>query len=189
MPPSASRLANYVVGLPARSGLVSLPETLQLRRRLSPRREVDATHGITYDTTMPRVVLDTNVVVAGLRSSAGASHELLRRLRRGELEAVLTVPLLLEYEEVLTRESAALGLAASDVAVIVDALAALTSHVATGPSSRPRVADPSDEHVVDAALAAGGAIIVTHNVRHLRGLESLGLRVLTPKQLLEEVNP
>jgi len=138
---------------------------------------------------MPRVVLDTNVVVAGLRSNAGASHELLRRLRRGELEAVLTVPLLLEYEEVLMRERATLGLAAADVATIVDALAALTTHVATGPSTRPRVPDPSDELVVDAALAAGGAVLVTHDVRHFRGLEPLGARVLTPKQFLEEENP
>jgi len=136
-----------------------------------------------------RVVLDTNVVVAGLRSSAGASHELLRRLRRGELEAVLSVPLLLEYEEVLMRERTALGLAAADVATIVDALAALTLHVATGLSSRPRVPDPSDELVVDAALAAGGALLVTHNARHFRGLEPLGIRVLTPKQFLEEEGP
>jgi putative PIN family toxin of toxin-antitoxin system len=133
-----------------------------------------------------RVVLDTNVVVAGLRSHAGASHELLRRLGRGELEAVLTVPLLLEYEEILTRERTALGLAPEDVVVIVDALAALMIHVATGPSGRPRLADPEDEHVVDAALAAGAAAIVTHNVRHFRGLETHGLRVLTPRQLLEE---
>jgi len=133
-----------------------------------------------------RIVLDTNVVVAGLRSSRGASHELLRRLRKGELEAVLTVPLLLEYEAVLTREHASLGLSLAEVALVVEALAALTMHVATGPSGRPRLVDPEDEHVLDAALAAGAAAIVTHNVRHFRGLESLGLRVLTPKQLLEE---
>jgi len=133
-----------------------------------------------------RIVLDTNVVVAGLRSSRGASHELLRRLRKGELEAALTVPLLLEYEEVLTRERASLGLSIAEIALVVEALAALTLHVATGPSGRPRLVDPGDEHVLHAALAAGAAAIVTHNVRHFRGLESLGLRVLTPKQLLEE---
>ncbi len=133
-----------------------------------------------------RLVLDTNVVVAGLRSSRGASHELLRRLRKGKLDAALTVPLLLEYEEVLSREHASLGLSLAEVSLVVDALAALTTHVATGPSGRPRLADPGDEHVLDAALAAGAAAIVTHNVRHFRGLESLGLRVLTPKELLEE---
>lgn len=133
-----------------------------------------------------RVVLDTNVVVAGLRSNRGASHELLRRLRAGQLEAALSVPLLLEYEEVLERQHEALGLSPSDVAVVVDALAALCVHVATGLSGRPRLPDPDDELVLDAALAAAPAILVTHNVRHFRGVEKLGLRVLTPRQLLEE---
>jgi predicted nucleic acid-binding protein len=133
-----------------------------------------------------RVVLDTNVIVAGLRSSRGASHELLWRLRRGSLDAALTVPLLLEYEEVLARQHAALGLSLKEVSVIVDALAALMVHVATGESGRPRLADPGDEHVVDAVLSAGAQLLVTHNLRHFRGLDRLGFRVLTPRQFLEE---
>lgn len=135
---------------------------------------------------MVRVVLDTNVIVAGLRSNRGASHELLQRLRRGNLDAAITVALLLEYEEVLVRQHAVLGLSLQEVSVIVDALASLMVHVAAGASGRPRLADPGDEHVVDAVLSAEAQILVTHNLRHFRGLAHLGFRVLTPRQLLEE---
>jgi predicted nucleic acid-binding protein len=133
------------------------------------------------------VVLDTKVVVSAYRSSRGASHELLRRLRLGRIDAAVTVALLLEYEAVLDRERAALGLSRREVGVVVDALAALCRHVAAGPSGRPRLADPDDEHVLDAALAAGAGAIVTHNIRHFRGVDELGLRVLTPRQLLQEI--
>ena len=155
------------------------------RRPGRVRGALDGRSGITHNTVV-RVVLDTNVIVAGLRSNRGASHELLRRLRDGRIEAAITVTLLLEYEEVLGREREALGLSLADVATVVDALAALSIRVPAGRSGRPRLADPGDEHVLDAALAAGASAIVTHDVRHFRAAGSFGLRVLTPRQLLEE---
>jgi putative PIN family toxin of toxin-antitoxin system len=135
-----------------------------------------------------RVVLDTSVIVSGLRSRLGASHELLRRLRSGDIEAVLTVPLLLEYEEVLLRERTALGLTVREVATLADALAALCVKAATGPSGRPRLPDADDEHLLDAALGGNAAVIVTHNVRDLRAAERHGVRVRTPRQFLEELS-
>jgi putative PIN family toxin of toxin-antitoxin system len=134
-----------------------------------------------------RLVLDTSVIVAGLRSRLGASHELLRRLRAGDLEVVLTVPLLFEYEEVLRRERTALGLENHEVTTIVDALAALSVKVEVGLSGRPRLPDADDEQLLDAALAGEAPIVVTHNVRDLRLAERYGVRVLTPRQFLEGI--
>ena len=48
-------------------------------------------------------VINTNVLVAALRSSSGASRRVLLAALSGRLEVVVSVPLLLEYESVLKR--------------------------------------------------------------------------------------
>src|SRR5947209_5957695 len=65
--------------------------------------------GITYNTTMepPKIVMDTNVLVAGLRSRRGASFRLLQLLGTGRFEIAISVALVLEYEDVLMRDVAA----------------------------------------------------------------------------------
>jgi len=50
-----------------------------------------------------RVVLDTNVLVAALRSSSGASYAILARLPSPIFQVALSVPVYLEYLDVLTR--------------------------------------------------------------------------------------
>ena len=51
----------------------------------------------------PRVVLDTSVIVAGLRSRLGASNRLLELVAEERLVPLVTTALFLEYEEVLKR--------------------------------------------------------------------------------------
>ena len=48
-------------------------------------------------------MLDTDVMVAALRSDRGASRQLLLAALNQRLELLLSVPLMLEYEAVLTR--------------------------------------------------------------------------------------
>ena len=48
-------------------------------------------------------VLDTSVHVSGLRSSQGASYQIIQAIRRGELKISVSVALVLEYESVLMR--------------------------------------------------------------------------------------
>src|ERR1700719_3190231 len=52
-----------------------------------------------------RLVLDTATVVAAIRSDAGASRRLLRAAveRRRGITLLVSVPLLIEYEAVMTR--------------------------------------------------------------------------------------
>ena len=133
-----------------------------------------------------RVVLDTNVLVAAFRSREGASFELLVRLRGGRLEAVVSVALILEYEEVLLKHRAELGLTALEVGVVIDALARLCVHAVVSFLGRPRLSDPDDEHVLEAALAGGAAVIVTHNTKHFAAAGRSGVRVMTPGQFLRE---
>ena len=62
-----------------------------------------------------KVVLDTNVLVAGLRSNQGASFQILRRVGTGQFAIALSVALVLEYEETLKRQLHVLDLSARDV--------------------------------------------------------------------------
>jgi len=44
--------------------------------------------------TAPRIVLDTNVLYAGLYSTSGKSHQLLRAIADGRVRIALSTPLL-----------------------------------------------------------------------------------------------
>jgi len=51
----------------------------------------------------PQIVIDTNVIIAGLRSRKGVAFKLLELIGTDLFSIHLSVPLVLEYEEVLLR--------------------------------------------------------------------------------------
>lgn len=77
---------------------------------------------------VPQIVIDTNVVVAGLRSRNGSAFRLLRLVGSKQFEINLSVPLVLEYEEVLLRELPNLAIDASDVQDSIDFHCAVAIH-------------------------------------------------------------
>src|SRR5437763_13854821 len=115
----------------------------------------------------PTLILDTNVLIAGLRSSLGASHALLRMVGSGRFALGLTAALVLEYEAVCSRSLDALGLTAEDLGVLLDHLCAVGKRAAVRFRVRPSTADPGDEMVLEAAVATGSDWVVTHNIRDL----------------------
>jgi putative PIN family toxin of toxin-antitoxin system len=136
---------------------------------------------------LKRAVLDTNVLYAGLYSSTGASYSLLRHVDAGRLVPILSTTLLFEYEDVLRRESETLGLSLTDVDQVLDALCALGQAQRVYFLWRPELPDPKDDHLLELAIAANGAPIVTHNVKHFRSAGDFGIRVLKPAEMLEEL--
>ena len=58
-----------------------------------------------------KIILDTNVLYAGLFSSTGASYQILRAIERGQIQIVLSTTLLFEYEEILFRKKQAFAFA------------------------------------------------------------------------------
>lgn len=129
------------------------------------------------------VVLDTSVLVAAWKSRSGASYALLTHLRAGDFEIAVSVPLVLEYEAVLLRHVGG-GLSSKDVEVFVDYLCLLAKKQDIFFLWRPFLKDPDDDMLVELAVAAQCAGIVTHNVRDFAGVEKLGLRVFTPAEFL-----
>jgi putative PIN family toxin of toxin-antitoxin system len=112
-------------------------------------------------------VLDTDVMVAALRSDRGASRQLLLTALNRQFELLLSVPLMLEYEAVLTRPQhlAACGLSSAEVAHILDDLAAVARPVRLAFRWRPRLPDPDDDMVLETAINGRASAIVTFNRR------------------------
>ena len=137
--------------------------------------------------TAPRIVLDTNVLVAGLRSRQGASFRLLNEVGRGKFEIALSVPLVLEYEDALLRHASATGLSRRDVDVILDYFCSVAHLQTIFFLWRPLLPDPKDDLVLELAVAAGCRTVVTYNVRDFRGGESLGVSAQRPGPFLKAI--
>lgn len=134
-----------------------------------------------------RVVLDSSVLVAALRSRQGASFRLLELLRAGRFEIAISVPLALEYETVLVRHARELGLAQDDAVGIVDFLCRVAHRQEIHFLWRPSLSDPQDEFVLELAVAAECQAIVTHNVRDFTGARQFTPQVLTPAAFLVRI--
>ena len=125
--------------------------------------------------------MDTDVVVAAMRSPGGASAELLRRLDRGQATLLLSVALALEYEAIcrLAEHRLAAGLSAADVAVFLDGLIAM---------AEPVTSHPGDEMVLEAAVNGQAVAIVTFNLRHYHlGPARFGIAVMRPADALRRI--
>lgn len=119
---------------------------------------------------MRAYVLDTDVLVAAFRSDSGASRCVLEAARARRFDLLLSVPLMLEYESVLTRPEhlAASGATKEDVSAVLDELAFIGKRVELVIRTRPMLPDPSDEMVLETAINGQADAIVTFNDRDFR---------------------
>ena len=136
------------------------------------------------------MVLDTSVLVAGLRSRRGGSNALLTRVAHEEIKPLVTTALFLEYEDVLLRaeQRLATGMSEAAVAGFLAALASASEGVEVHFRWRPQLGDPADEMVLEAAINGRADALVTHNVTDFaEAAMRFGLRVATPGAFLEEL--
>lgn len=136
------------------------------------------------------IVMDTDTVVAALRSPAGASAELLRRARRGEFTMAASVSLFMEYEAVCCRpeHGQAAGLERSEVGIFLDGLARIVTPVEVHFLWRPQLRDPADELVLEAAVNASAQALLTFNVKHFANAAvRFGLAVAQPGPFLRSL--
>ena len=137
-----------------------------------------------------RFVLDTNVIVAALRSPTGASAALLMAARRGEISMLANVALALEYEATCRRaeHGVAAGLSPDEVSIFIDALIGMAEPVETHFLWRPRLRDPADELVLEAAVNGQAVAIVTFNQRDFGTVPlQFGVEVLSPANALRRI--
>ena len=120
----------------------------------------------------------------------GASRQLLIAALDGRFELLLSVPLLLEYEAVLTRHEhlAASGLTTAEVERVLDDLAAIAKPVRLAFRWRPRLSDPNDDMVLETAVNGSSKAIVTFNRRDFKEAgRNFDCAVLLPAAALQQI--
>lgn len=134
-----------------------------------------------------QIVMDTNVLIAALRSRRGASFQLLRLVGDERWQLHLSTALLLEYEAVARREAEELWLRPDLIEAVLDYLCANAQEHRISFRWRPFLPDPADDFILELAVAAKAQYIVTHNLRDFAGVEAFGLEAITPAQMLAKL--
>lgn len=134
-----------------------------------------------------QIVVDTSVIVAGLRSNLGAAFKLLTMLNDPRWQVNVSVALVLEYEAVLKREQLENFITRVEVDRLVDDICSFSNLRTVFYQWRPTARDPDDDFVVDLAVECQADFIVTYNLRDLKPATQFGLEVVTPKTFLQIV--
>jgi len=134
-----------------------------------------------------QVVIDTNVFISALRSRRGAAHKLILLIGEEKFETNVSVPLILEYEEVARRHLDALPLSENDIDDILDYICAASNHIRIFFLWRPFLKDPRDDMVLELAVTAHCDFIITDNKKDFEGVERFGIDLLTPKEFLQKI--
>ena len=135
----------------------------------------------------PKLVIDTNILVAATRNRHGPSFALIQIIRLRQVKMVCSPALFLEYEDVLKRPKQLLasGLLGGDIDAILNELAGTVDPVITHYQWRPQLRDPADEMVLEAAANAQAHAIVTYNLRDFGPAKLFGIPVLNPEQCFQ----
>ena len=143
----------------------------------------DTSLSIIYNTIMKIcVVLDTNVILSGLQSQKGASYQILCRLGE-QFDVAVSVPLLLEYEEILKEKLDIFT--PEDIDGIIDDFCNVGVTAKIHYLWRPFLPDSEDDHILELAIAAHCSYIVTYNKRDFRGVEEkFGIKVIDAAEFL-----
>lgn len=137
-----------------------------------------------------RLVLDTNVIVAAMRSPTGASAALLRAARRGDPVLLANVALALEYEAtcLLAEHRLAAGLDLAACTIFIDAVLAMVEPVESYFLWRPQLRDPADELVLEAAVNGRADAIVTFNRKDFGAAPAkFGIDLLPPREAIRSL--
>jgi putative PIN family toxin of toxin-antitoxin system len=166
-------------------------QTISVRRGLSAWAPAD---GRTCDNDQRRptaimyqVVIDTNVLVAALRSRRGASFRLLDLLGDPRWQANLSVALALEYEQVAKRKCVQGETTEQLIDDILDRLFFRCRRRPVFYRWRPFLPDPKDEFVLEVAIESQCDFIVTFNTKDFAGVDQFGIVAVTPKEFLMKI--
>ncbi len=131
-----------------------------------------------------RIVLDTNVLISGIRSRQGASFRVLELVGSGGFTVCVSVPLILEYQAAAQRILPSTRLGKQDIDELIDFFCSVGERHQIHYLWRPQLQDPKDDMILELAMAAQANAIVTFNVNHFKEVLHFGIEVISPQDLL-----
>lgn len=136
-----------------------------------------------------RIVLDTNVLYQALRNSSGASYFILQLVRERRLEMAISVPVFLEYQDVLLRRKSLkdLKLSRQEIEAVLRLIAYIAKPTSIHFLMRPNLKDENDNMFVDLAVASNSRFLVTNNIADFKRYTELKFdqfTIVTPKQFV-----
>jgi putative PIN family toxin of toxin-antitoxin system len=137
---------------------------------------------------IPRVILDTNVLTAALRSKNGASYQLISSLFANKFKIAVSLPLYMEYLDVSLRPTVKpSGVSDADILDFVDEILQQAQTQNIYFLWRPWLKDEKDDMILELAIASQADYIVTFNLKDFRNIELFGIEAITPKDFLNLV--
>jgi len=139
---------------------------------------------------LERVVIDTSVWVAALKSADGASRQILRLCLRRECLPLVGQALFAEYEDLMGRTAVFRNspLSSAERNELLDAFLSVSEWIPIFFLWRPNLRDEGDNHLIELAVVGAATKLITHNSRDLLGgeLKFPGLDILTPAEFLRQ---
>lgn len=133
------------------------------------------------------IVIDTNVILSGLRSNKGKSFELLSMIGGEFFDFAISVPLILEYEAILKNHLDKNIFSDSDIENFIDYVCKVGIKTKIFYLWRPYLKDSFDDQVLELAINANAQSIITFNKKDFLKAESLGIKIQNPKEFLEKL--
>lgn len=136
-----------------------------------------------------QAIIDTNVMVAALRSIQGASYRLLNLLKNHDKRFRISVStaLILEYEAVLKREIHRQGKDMRLIDGFIDDIVSLADRHPIFYLLRPHLKDADDDFILELAFSSGADYIVTYNTGNFKQAKLFGADPVTPKNFLQKI--
>ena len=132
------------------------------------------------------IVIDTNVIFAGLRSSRGASYVLLSLIADERISFAVSTALIFEYEDVLKRHLSKIPYSEVEVDEFLDSIVLLASRHSSYFLWRPFLKDSKDDMVLELAVVSNATEILTYNLKDFKGTEKFGIVAMTPLNYLRK---
>jgi putative PIN family toxin of toxin-antitoxin system len=136
------------------------------------------------------LTIDTNVMYQALKSSKGASFEIMQLIRKRELQLALSVPVFKEYQDVLSRKKSLndFDLKIGDINKFLRFIAYISKTFDIYFLLRPNLKDEKDNMLLELAVTSQSEYLITNNIKHFKNpeLKFDQPEILTPGEFLKK---